>query len=260
MHIANSDKPVAFYNLDVIISVGYRVKSTEGTRFRIWANKILKDYLVQGYLLNEKRLAQKEKGYIELEQAMNLVRKAITTGDISSGEALGLLDIITGYTTSWLLLQKYDEKSLPEIGQGRRLLYKLEADEAYRAIIELKKNLMIKHEATELFAHLREVDGLKGIFGNIYQTYDGNELYPTLESKAAHLLYFIIKDHPFTDGNKRSAAFIFILFLAKNKILFDEKHKRKINDRALVAITLLIAESNPKDKEVMIQVVMNLIV
>jgi len=127
MHIANSDKPVVFYNLDVIISVGYRVKSQEGTRFRIWANKVLKDYLVQGYLLNEKRLAQKEKGYIELEQAMDLVKKAITTGDISSGEALGLLDIITGYTKSWLLLQKYDEKSLPEVQQKTELLYKLEA-------------------------------------------------------------------------------------------------------------------------------------
>lgn len=168
--------------------------------------------------------------------------------------------MITGYTTSWLLLQKYDESSLPEIGQGRDLLYKLEAEEAYKSIIELKKSLMIKHEATDLFAHLREVDGLDSIFGNVYQTFDKVDVYPSLESKAAHLLYFIIKDHPFSDGNKRSGAFVFILFLAKNKILFDQKHKRKINDRALVAITLLIAQSHPKEKETMIQVVMNLIV
>jgi len=138
--------------------------------------------------------------------------------------------------------------------------YELKAEEAYSSIIQLKKNLMEKHEATELFAHLREANALRGIFGNIYQTYDSAELYPTLEEKAAHLLYFIVKDHPFTDGNKRSGAFLFVLFLAKNALLFDEKTgERKINDRALVAITLLIAESDPKDKNIMIQLVMNLI-
>lgn len=257
LHIANSDKPVAFYNLDVIISVWYRVKSIEWTQFRIWATSILKQYLISWYAINQKRL--QEKWYKELENTLTLVKKAISSGDIGKDEALWLLDIITKYTNSWLLLQKYDEDSLPESGKTKDIYYKLQSKEALESIAELKKDLMKNSRATELFAQERHNWWIEWIFWNIYQTFDWVELYETTEEKAANLLYFIVKDHPFSDGNKRSGAFLFILFLAKNKILFDEAWERKINDRALVAITLLIAESNPKDKDTMVKLVMNLI-
>lgn len=261
LNVGNSDNSVGkgktLYNLDAIIAVGYRVNSKEATQFRIWATSILRDHITKWYSLNQKRL--QEKGYTELETAMNLVKKAITSGDISKDEALGLLDIVTGYTNTWLLLQKYDEDNLLREGNTKELKYKLDADEAYTSLIKLKKDLIGKKEATDLFARLREEKALEGIFWNIYQTFWGQDLYPSLEEKAAHLLYFIVKDHPFSDGNKRSGAFLFILFLAQNNILFDREWNKKINDRALVAITLLIAESNPKDKEMMTTLVTNLI-
>jgi len=261
LNVGNSDNSIGkgktLYNLDVIIAVWYRVNSKQATQFRIWATSILRDYITKGYALNQKRL--KEKWYSELEWAIQLVKKALESGDISKDEALGLLDIVTSYTNTWLLLQKYDEDDLLREGKTKELRYKLDASEAQDALFELKENLLTKGEATDLFAKLREERGLEGIFWNIYQTFWGQDLYPSLEEKAAHLLYFIIKDHPFTDGNKRSGAFLFILFLAKNNILFDSEWNRKINDRALVAITLLIAESKPRDKELMTTLVLNLI-
>jgi len=247
------------YNLDMIISVWYKVNSKEATQFRIWATSVLKDHIVQWYSINEKRLKQREKWLEELEWTLWIIKKAISSWNLSQDEALGLLDIISDYTNSWLLLQRYDEDELIEQGKTKKLDYKLEAEEAYKAILELKKNLMEKHEATDLFANLREFDGLQGIFGNIYQTFDKKELYLSTEEKAAHLLYFIVKDHPFSDGNKRSGAFLFILFLAQNRLLFDENKNKKIDERSLVAITLLIAESHPKDKELMTRLVVNLI-
>ncbi len=257
LHIANSDKPVKFYSLDVIISVWYRVKSFEWTQFRIWANKVLKNYIINGYVINKKKL--EEKWYNELQKTLQIFQKTLKSKNLTSDEAFGLLDIITKYTNSWLLLQKYDEGNLKENGKTKEINYKLEAKEAYESLEELKTSLIKKNEATELFANPREENVLEWIFWNIYQTFGWNDLYPSLEEKASNLLYFVVKDHPFSDGNKRSWAFLFILFLAKNKILFDEFGERKINDRALVAITLLIAESNPKDKEAMVKLVLNLI-
>lgn len=257
IHIANSDKPVAFYNLDVIISVWYRVKSIEGTQFRIWANKILKDYLIKWYSINQKRL--QEKWYKELENTLNLFKKTLKSWNLSQDEALWLLDIITNYTNTWLLLQNYDEEKLSKSWKTTKLDYKLESKEATESLNELKQNLISKKETTELFANPIKKDVLEWIFWNIYQTFWWNDLYFSVEEKAANLLYFIVKDHPFSDWNKRSWAFLFILFLAKNHILFDNDWNKKINDRALVAITLLIAESNPKDKDIMVRVLVNLI-
>jgi len=257
MHIANSDKPVYFYNLDVIISVWYRVKSIEWTQFRIWANNILKDYLIKWYVVNQKRL--EEKWYKELENTLNLFKNTLKSWNLSQDEAIWLLDIITNYTNTWLLLQNYDENNLLETWKTKNLDYKLESDEALLSLMELKWNLISKNEATDLFAKQRENEVLKWIFWNIYQTFWWLELYNSVEEKAANLLYFIVKDHPFFDWNKRSWAFLFILFLAKNHILFDNNWNKKINDRALVAITLLIAESNPKDKEIMVKLLINLI-
>jgi len=248
---------VEYFNLDMIISVWYKVNSKQATNFRIWATSILKDYLLKWYSINQKRL--KEKWYKELEQTLNIFKKTIWTWILSQDEAMWLLDIITNYTNTWLLLQNYDENNLLESWKTKKLDYKLESSEAFDSLMELKQNLKNKKEATDLFANPRENNWLQGIFWNIYQTFWWNDLYNSVEEKAANLLYFIVKDHPFSDGNKRSWAFLFILFLAKNHILFDEKWNKKINDRALVAITLLIAESNPKDKDIMVKLLLNLI-
>lgn len=257
LHIANSDKPVAFYNLDVIISVWYRVNSKQATNFRIWATSVLKDYLVNWYTINQNRL--QEKWLNDLEKTLKLFKNTLKSWNLSQDEAIWLLDIITKYTNTWLLLQKYDENSLIKSWKTKDTNYKLEASEATESLAELKQTLMSRWEATNLFANPRSENVLEWIFWNIYQTFDWIDVYESLEEKAANLLYFIVKNHPFSDGNKRSWAFLFILFLAKNKILFDEFWERKINDRALVAITLLIAESNPKDKSIMVELVLNLI-
>lgn len=248
---------VEYYNLDMIIAIWYRVNSKKATAFRKWSTQVLKQYLLNGYALNQQRL--KEKGLSELEQTLNFIKKNIENLTLSTDEAWGLFDIIAKYANSWILLQKYDEDQLPQQWETLDLIYKLQAQEAYVALSQLKTDLLAKNEATELFAQAREKHVLEGIFWNIYQTFWGKELYPSIEEKAAHLLYFIVKDHPFADGNKRSWAFLFILFLAKNHLLFDQYGERKINDRALVAITLLIAQSNPKDKELMVKLILNLI-
>lgn len=250
-------KIINFYNLDMIISVWYKVNSKQATDFRIWATSILKDYLVKWYSINQKRL--EEKWYKELENTLSLFKKALKSWNLSQEEAIWLLDIITNYTNTWLLLQNYDENNLLESWKTKILDYKLESDEALLSLMELKENLISKNEATDLFAKQREKEVLKWIFWNIYQTFWWIDLYNSVEEKAANLLYFIVKDHPFFDWNKRSGAFLFILFLAKNHILFDKDWNKKINDRALVAITLLIAESNPKDKDIMIKLLINLI-
>jgi len=250
-------KKVKFYNLDAVISVWYRVNSKEATKFRIWANEILKDYLIKWYSVNKKVL--QEKWYKELEEIVKLFKKTLQSHSLWKNEAIWLLDIITNYTNTWLLLQSYDEDRFLKWWNTKNLDYKLEAKEAFESILELKKNLINKEEATDLFAKLIEEDWLKWIFWNIYQTFWWDDLYKTVEEKSANLLYFIVKDHPFSDWNKRSWAFVFILFLAKNNILFDEKWNKKINDIALVAITLLIAESNPKDKNIMVKLLVNLI-
>ena len=250
------ERQIEYYNLDMIISVGYRVNSIRGTQFRIWATKILKDYIVKGYTLNQKRIKElKEKQLTEFEEAVSLIKKTIETKQLSSSETAGLLHVITDYANSWLLLQKYDEGKL-EISRKTRSLFVFEYDDAVQAINELKKNLITKKEASDLFG-IERGEGLKSILGNISQTFGGEELYPSIEEKAAHLLYFIIKDHPFADGNKRIGSFLFIVFLARNKYLFKKNGERKINDNALVALALLIAESAPKQKDIMIKLIMN---
>ena len=248
---------VDFFNLDMIISVWYRVNSKQATNFRIWATSVLKDYLIKWYSINEKRL--QEKWYKELENTLKIFKKTLGSWDLSQDEAMGLLDIITNYTNTWLLLQNYDENNLSISWKTKQLDYKLEYSEAFESLMELKQNLKDKKEATDLFANPIHSGWLQGIFWNIYQTFWWIDLYNSVEEKAANLLYFIVKDHPFSDWNKRSWAFLFILFLAKNHILFDENWNKKINDRALVAITLLLAESNPKDKDIMVKLLINLI-
>lgn len=253
MHIANSDKPVKHYSLDVIISVGYRVKSQQGVKFRQWATKTLKQHLLKGYTLNESRLSQNAS---ELESALKLVQRAAQLPQNAEFGA-GLADILGRYTKTFLWLQQYDEGLLTEPkGENGGSLTPL--GDAKLAIRELKRQLISKGEATQLFANERE-DGLSSIWGNLDQTVFGEPAYPTIEAKAAHLLYFVVKNHPLSDGNKRTAAFLFIDFLNRNKRLYNSNYEPVINDTGLAAITLLVAESDPKEKDTIIRLIENLL-
>jgi death-on-curing family protein len=250
------ERETNFYNLDVIISVGYRVKSQEGTHFRIWATRTLRDHILKGFTINKNRLQQ--NGLQELQQSVALIEKTLSRFDVNGDQAKGLLDIITNYTNTWLLLQQYDESALVEVQDGSSANTVLSYATAKDAIAQLKQDLMDKNEATELFGQER-ADGLDSILSGLNQTFDGKEVYPTIESKAAHILYLVIKNHPFSDGNKRSASLLFILFLQMNDYLFTEDGERKFNDNALVALALLIAQSDPAEKEQMIRLTMHLI-
>jgi death-on-curing family protein len=247
----------AFYNLDAIISVGYRVNSRKATSFRIWATNKLKDYLIKGYAINQKRLKEGElKNIRELGQVFISVKKILEAKQLKMGEAEGILKIITDYANSWVLLQKYDEGSLSFSSNQKKVEGDIDFDTAFSAIEELKKSLVEKKEAGDLFGKNRG-EMFRGILGNLNQSFSGKELYPTVEARAAHLLYFIIKDHPFFDGNKRIGSFLFILFLKKNNYFLKKNGERKIDENGLVTLALLVAQSNPKDKEGIIKLIIN---
>ncbi len=249
------ERKIKLYNLDAIISVGYRVNSKKGTRFRIWATQRLKEYLIQGYSINQQRF---EQNAAELKQALALIQKAAQSKSLETDMGRGLVDILGRYTQTFLLLQQYDEGLLKEPnGQTGGVLIKPET--AMKSLIELKKQLMAKGEASKLFANPSRADGLAAIFGNLDQSVLGEPAYPTIESKAAHLLYFVVKNHPFTDGNKRSGAFLFVDFLHRNDRLLNKNKQPVINDTGLAALTLLVAESDPKQKETLIKLIMNLL-
>ena len=241
-----------FYNLDVIISVGYRVKSKRGTQFRIWATSILKDHLVKGYTLNQRRLA--EKGILEAQQMLSLLTNTLENQNLVSDEGLSVLNLVNQYAKTWQLLLQYDEDNLPPPNKRQVTGEVLDLDGARAAINSLKRELLVKREATYLFGNERS-DGLAGIIGAIQQTFGGQDLYPSIEEKAANLLYFVIKDHPFTDGNKRIGSFLFLLFLQINGLL----GKKHFDNKALVALTLLTAASDPGQKDLLIRLIVNLL-
>ncbi len=246
-----------FYNLDMIIATGYRVNSKKATSFRRWATKILKKYLFEGYALNQKRL--QAKGLQEFNQAIALLQTTINQENLACDEAKGLLDVIVSYGRSWSLLEGYDEDTLSASAYGAEQKFILGYDEAKEAMVQLKSELMKKGEASALFG--QEMAGeFDGIIGNIYQTFGGDDLIPSVEAKAANLLYYIIKDHPFNDGNKRIGAFLFILFLQKNKMLYRTNGEAKINDNALVALALMTAKSLPQQKDTVIALIVNMLV
>ncbi len=255
-HTAEDGKTyqVKHYNLDVIISVGYRVKSVQGTRFRQWATQVLRQHLVQGYSLHQTRFKQNAA---ELEQALALIRKAARSPAITAEAGSGLEEIVSRYTQTFLWLQRYDEGLLnePDGQPGGSLPTEAEAS---AALLELKQSLLARGEATELFAQPRG-DGLGALLGNLDQSVFGEPAYPTLESKAAHLLYFVVKNHPFTDGNKRSGAFLFVDFLHRNGRLLNTRGEPVINDTGLAALTLLVAESDPRQKDTLIRLIMNML-
>ncbi len=248
---------VLYYNLDVIISVGYRVKSPRGTQFRIWATRILKEQILKkGQEQYREVFDRKTASIQELLKTIEFVTN-VRDKIVSSTEAEGLLSIIRQYAETWTTLEAYDSGKLTKQSSSRKSV-SLTPDEVRKKLAELKKELMRKGEASDLFAVERS-HGIHQIVGAVDQTFGGQELYPSIEEKAAHLFYFTIKDHPFSDGNKRSGAFIFLEFLRKNNALLKKDGAIKISDTALTALALLIAESNPKEKEQMIALITNLL-
>ena len=242
---------VEHYNLDVIISVGYRVKSKRGIQFRQWATQKLKEYLVKGYAINQDRLR-------ELHKIVEIIEKSGDKKNLKIDEAKGLIKIIGTYARSFDLLNKFDSNNLENKNLSKKIIYKISYGEAKEAIFELKKQLALKKEATNLFGNEKDKT-FDGTLQAISQTFGGKLLYPTIEEQAAHLLYFIIKNHHFSDGNKRIGAFLFMWFLQKNKHHFKKNGEEKINDNGLVALALLVASSNPKEKNLIVQLIVNLI-
>ncbi len=256
MHIPFSDKPANFYNLDAIISIGYRVNSKRATQFRIWATKTLKNHLLKGYTINESRLLKQAEHLRELQSAISFLQEKSGHG-LLENQGQEILKLLANYSKSLSLLEQYDKRRL-KVPTGKKAKLILTYEQAKNIICSLKNELLAKREASEFFG--AETDKkLEGIIKNLYQTFGGKELYKTIEEKAAHLLYLIIKDHPFVDGNKRIASFLFVYYLDKNVYLHKDSGERKINDNALVVLALLIAASNPKEKDAMTRIIMNLL-
>ncbi|BAU73566.1 virulence protein RhuM/Fic/DOC family protein [Metapseudomonas furukawaii] len=248
---------IRHYNLDAIISVGYRVNSRQGTHFRIWANRVLRDHLVRGYSLNQRRLEAQQERIGQLQKTLTLFREGLID-QAGLTEARGLVSVITGYARTFVLLNQFDSERLGRDGFAENIRYLIDPADAFEGIAALKADLMAKGEASDLFGRPKD-ESFEGLLGNIVQSFDGQFLYPSIEEQAANLLYLVIKNHPFTDGNKRIGAFLFIWFLRRNRHHLKSDGELKINDNALAAIALLVAQSDPRQKDLMVHLVMNLI-
>jgi death-on-curing family protein len=247
-------REIKFYNLDAIISVGYRVNSKRGVLFRKWATQLLKDYLIKGYAINQQRLQKQAEQLDELKETIKILGNALEYKELTNDESKGLLKIISDYSYALEILDQYDYQTLKIENTSGKEVYQLTYEEAIRQIELVKKT----YGNSELFGHEKD-NSFESSIATIYQTFGGVDLYPSIEEKAANLLYFIVKNHSFSDGNKRIAAFLFLFFLEKNGLLFTETGKKRIADNALVALTLMIAVSKPDEKETMIKVIVNLI-
>jgi prophage maintenance system killer protein len=257
LHIAGADRPVGFYNLDVIISVGYRVKSPRGTQFRIWATQVLRQHLIEGYTLHQRRLH--EQGLGDLQQALALMARTLSTRGLVSDEGQAVLEVVQRYSRAWRWLLAYDEDRLaPAFAEPDGVPEALGLAEAQLAIDTLRRDLAHCGESTPLFGQENR-QALAGILGAIEQTFDGQPLYPTAQLRAAHLLYFVIKDHPFADGNKRIGTLLFLEFLRRNQLLLLPDGQPRIADNGMAALALLIAESAPQQKDLIIRLVMALL-
>ncbi|HOK59081.1 MAG TPA: RhuM family protein [Methanothrix sp.] len=243
MHIPGSDKPVAFYDLDVVISVGYRVNSKRGTQFRIWATQVLRDHILKGYTVNARRLE-------ELKQTIKLVSTLADRRSLSSDEATALLRVVRDYTFALEVLDAYDHGRLPRPPDIPQAAVPISLEEARRMISAMRT----QYGVSALFGQ-EQGDRLAGALAAIFQTADGREVYPTIEEKAAHLLYFLVKDHPFVDGNKRIGAALFLRFFEKNGLLYRSDGTPRMSEEALVALTLLVAESAPREKDTIVRLI-----
>ena len=250
----NVTRSLKLYNLDAIISVGYRVNSQRGVQFRIWANQVIKDYLIKGYALNERRLKSQNEQLNSLKESVLILTKIVNQKKLSPDESEGLLKIITDYAFALDILDQYDYQKLKISDTSDKELYRITYQEAKDHI----KRLREIYGNGPLFGKEKD-NSFQSSISTIYQTFDGKDLYPSIEEKAANLLYLITKNHSFVDGNKRIAAFMFLLFLEKNNLLYTETRDKRIADNALVALTLMIAVSNTDEKDTMTKVIVNLI-
>lgn len=250
----NIKRQITRYNLDIIISVGYRVNSVLGTHFRIWANRVLREYLVKGYSLNEKRLKEQVQQLEALKKTVGLLGNVLEAKDLTTDEASGLLKVLTDYTYALDILDKYDHQKLTVDGIHTTSSFVATYEEAMKVVYSMKE----RFGSGSLFGNEKD-ESFKSSIATIYQTFESADLYPSIEEKAATFIYLIIKNHSFSDGNKRIAAFLFVWFLEKNGLLYDSNGSKRIADNALVALTLMIAESRPEEKDIMTKVVVNLI-
>ncbi len=256
LHIANSDKPVTFYSLDVILAVGYRTNSAKAINFRQWASKVLKNYLLKGYAINERRLLEARNKFNQLQETVSFLQRKSELRTLE-GQEQGILTLLADYSKTLTLLEQYDKNELKR-NKGKLSKFVLSYENCLEIISKVKEEIMVRKEAGQLFGN--EMDKkFEGIVKNLYQTFDGKQLYRSIEEKSAHLLYLIIKDHCFIDGNKRIASFLFVYFLDKNEYLYREIGEKKINDNALTALSILIAESLPKEKDQMIALITQLL-
>ena len=250
----NVKRQINFYNLDAIISVGYRVNSKRGILFRKWATQLLKEYLIKGYAINQKRLEKQSEQLNELKETIKILGNALESKNLTNDESKGLLKIISDYSYALEILDKYDYQTLKIENTTGKEVYQLTYEEAIKKIEISKK----EYSNSNLFGQEKD-NSFKSSIATIYQTFDGKDLYPSIEEKAANLLYFIVKNHSFSDGNKRIAAFLFLYFLERNGLLFTKEGRKRIANNALVALTLMVAVSKPEEKETIIKIMVNLI-
>jgi len=247
-----------FYNLDMIISVGYRVNSKVGTQFRIWATNILKQYTIQGYAINEKRLREAHDNFKRLKESVEIFQRVVENRTLTDTEAKGIIQVIRDYTYALDTLDGYDRQSLTIQNVNKDEYYKLDYDKARSALQDLINAESRDPGRGDLYGKERG-NILQGAIASVYQTVNGNEAYPSIEEKAAHLLYFLIKNHPFVDGNKRIAGALFLWFLEQNRWLYHSDGRKRIADNALTALCLMVAQSDPKEKDLIVKVIVNLI-
>jgi len=244
------------YDLSMIISVGYRVNSKRATQFRIWATRILKEHIIQGYTINQRRLLETQSKFNELQNTIAFLKEK-SNKKILKGQEKEILDLLGNYAKTLSILIQYDKGKI-EKTKGKETKFVLKHSHCKKVIVVLKKDLAERMEDSNFFG-IEPEKKLESIIKNLYQTFDKKELYKTIEEKAAHLLYLVIKDHPFVDGNKRIGSFLFVYFLDKNDYLYRKNGEKKINDNTLVALALLVAVSNPVEKDILIKIIINLI-
>ncbi len=249
-------RDIEYYNLDAILSVGYRVSSRKATQFRIWATNILRKYIVNGYVVNQQKLIETRKKFEELQKAVTFIESKSHKESLKD-KTQDILELLSAYAKTLSILEQYDRDAMATV-KGKKSIFNLSYENCLGLVVEVKRELASKGEASELFG-VERGKSFEGAIKSIYQTWDSKELYPTIEDKAANLLYFVIKDHPFSDGNKRLGSIVFLHFLSRNNYLIKTTGERKINDTAMAALALLVAESDPKEKETIVNLTKHLV-
>lgn len=253
MHIANSDKPISYFSLDMILSVGYRVNSMRGTQFRIWANRVLKEYLIQGYAINHKKIQEERDKFTRLQKSIQLLERSLTENIENIEDARGIVRLLTEYAKGLDILDDYDHETLEYKGKTTKPAIIISPEEFLEVVETMRRDF-----DSAVFGKAKDQSFYSSV-SQIYQSFGGEELYPSLEQKAAMLLYLVVKNHSFIDGNKRIAAALFLHFLDKNQILYHLSGSRGISEEGLAALTLLIAASKPEEKDTMLKIIITIL-